>query len=155
MVVYITSYILTLLSYGLLLSKSSLRCLVFVVFVLLYHSMEPLHNVLWMISQNSLVFYIVLYSSLVSSILLWVLVVLYYTIKHMVGVSSGVSFIDRIADMFIEDIDHESVFFYVAAALLSLNSIFSYPIIAYPPVLCLENMLHDGIVKVYRLIYRN
>lgn len=46
--------------------------------------------------------------------------------------------------MFIEDIEHNSVFFYVAAALLSLNSLCSYPIIAYPPVLCLENMLHDG-----------
>lgn len=56
----------------------------------------------------------------------------------------GVSSIERIADMFIEDIEHNSVFFYVAAALLSLNSLCSYPIIAYPPVLCLENMLHDG-----------
>lgn len=46
--------------------------------------------------------------------------------------------------MFIEDIEHNSVFFYVAASLLSLNSICSYPIIAYPPVLCLENMMHDG-----------
>lgn len=50
---------------------------------------------------------------------------------------------EGIADIFIENIDHKSWFYIVSAALLSLNSLFSYPIIAYPPVLCIENLLHD------------
>lgn len=36
------------------------------------------------------------------------------------------------------------MFYIISACLLSLNSIFSYPIIAYPPVLCIENIFHDG-----------
>ncbi|KNB43526.1 hypothetical protein JH06_2642 [Blastocystis sp. subtype 4] len=49
-----------------------------------------------------------------------------------------------IADIFIENIPHSSPFYITAACLLALNSIFSYPIIAYPPVLCIENMFRDG-----------
>ena len=49
-----------------------------------------------------------------------------------------------IGEIFIENIDHKSWFYFIAAGLLSLNSLFSYPIIAYPPVLCLETLLHDG-----------
>ena len=51
---------------------------------------------------------------------------------------------EGIADIFIDNINHASPFYIVAAALLSLNSLFSYPIIAYPPVLCIENLLKDG-----------
>ena len=65
------------------------------------------------------------------------------------------SHIGGIADMFIEDINHNSVFFYIAATLLSLNSICSYPIIAYPPVLCLENMMHDGKHSLKEFMNRN
>ena len=36
------------------------------------------------------------------------------------------------------------MFYIISACLLSLNSIFSYPIIADPPVLCIENIVHDG-----------
>lgn len=49
-----------------------------------------------------------------------------------------------IGEIFIENIDHKNWFYFIAAGLLSLNSLFSYPIIAYPPVLCLETLLHDG-----------
>lgn len=52
--------------------------------------------------------------------------------------------IEGIADIFIENIPHSSPFYITAACLLALNSIFSYPIIAYPPVLCIENMFRDG-----------
>ena len=51
---------------------------------------------------------------------------------------------EGIADIFIDNINHASPFYIVAAALLSLNSLFSYPIIAYPPVLCIVNLLKDG-----------
>ena len=51
---------------------------------------------------------------------------------------------EGIADIFIDNINHASPCYIVAAALLSLNSLFSYPIIAYPPVLCIENLLKDG-----------
>ena len=36
------------------------------------------------------------------------------------------------------------MFYIISACLLSLNSIFSYPTIATPPVLCIENIFHDG-----------
>ena len=52
--------------------------------------------------------------------------------------------VEGIQDIFIDNINHGSWFYIVAASLLSLNSIFSYPIIAYPPVLCIENAIHDG-----------
>ena len=58
--------------------------------------------------------------------------------------ASGDDHAEGIADIFIDNIKHSSPFYIVAAALLSLNSLFSYPIIAYPPVLCIENLLKDG-----------
>lgn len=67
-----------------------------------------------------------------------------FTILPLVCLIEWSNVVGGIKDIFIDNINHGSVFYIIAASLLSLNSIFSYPIIAYPPVLCIENAIHDG-----------
>lgn len=62
----------------------------------------------------------------------------------IVGVGCSLLYnLQGIEDIFIENIPHSSPFYIIAAVLLAMNSICSYPIIAYPPVICIENLMKD------------